>query len=157
VFSGRTSLRLPVRPADPGDAALPEFGAPEQAEDTPVRKLEAAPLGRRTVTRDLLTGRITVDFPRWTSHTELSDIGRTVNAQGLCRYTIIEGDPLSAAIETDYRVALKRSDTTVTHHSTGKMTCDATHFRIEVTLDVSENDKKVFTRRWDRKIRRDFM
>src|SRR5262249_16993276 len=60
VFSGRTSLRLPVRPTNPADARLPPFGEPESAEDTPVKKLEASPLCRRTVTRDLLTGKITV-------------------------------------------------------------------------------------------------
>ncbi len=150
VFSGRTSLRLPVRPENPADAALPAFGAPEQAEDTPVKKHEPSPLGRRTVTRDLLTGKITVDFPRWTGHTELTDIGQTVNAQGLCRHTFVEGDPLSSTIETEYRVNLKRPDTSVTHHSTGKMTCDATHFRVAVTLDIYENDKKVFSRNWIR-------
>jgi hypothetical protein len=157
VFGGRTSLRLPVRRDNPVDAQLGAFGAPEQAEDTPVRKLEPSPLGRRTVSRDLLTGKITVDFPRWTGHTELTDIGQTVNAQGLCRYTIVEGDPLSSTIETEYRVNLKRPDTSVTHHSIGKMTCDATHFRIEVTLDIYENDQKIFTRNWDQKIKRDFM
>ncbi len=157
VFSGRTSLRLPVRPEDPADAALRAFGEPEQAEDTPVKKHEPSPLGRRTVTRDLLTGKITVDFPRWTGHTELTDIGQTVNAQGLCRHTIVEGDPLSSTIETEYRVNLKRPDTSVTHHSTGRMTCDATHFHVAVTLDIYENDKKVFSRNWDQKIKRDFM
>jgi len=157
VFGGRTSLRLPVRRPNPADAQLPEFGAPEEAEDTPVRKLDAAPLCRRTVSRDLLTGKITVYFPRWTSHTELSDIGQTVDAQGLCRYTIVEGDPLSSTIETDYRVSLKRRDTAVTHHSIGRMTCDATHFRVEVTLDIYEKDKKIFTRNWDQRIKRDFM
>jgi hypothetical protein len=108
VFSGRTNLRLPVRPADPADAELPDFGEPVQAEDSPTVKHEMPALCRRTVTRDLLSGRITVDFPRWTTHTELTDIGQTVQGQALARYSIIEGDPLSSRIETDYRVTLKR-------------------------------------------------
>ncbi len=157
VFGGKTSLRLPVRPENPADAALAEFGEPEQAEDTPFTKREVPALTRRTVTRDLLTGKITVDFPRWTGETTLTDINQTFTSQAFCRYSIVEGDPLSSRIETDYRVSLKRPDTTVTHHSVGTMTCDATHFRIEVTLDVFENDKKVFTRSWDQRIKRDFM
>ena len=112
---------------------------------------------RRKVTRDLLSRLMTVDFPRWTGETELTDINRTFVSQANCRYTIIEGDPLSSTIETDYRVTLKRPDTSVTHHSVGRMTCDAAHFRIEVTLDVYENEKKIFTRNWDQKIKRDFM
>jgi hypothetical protein len=157
VFGGRTSLRLPVRPEDLADATLPPFGEPEQAADSPIEKREMPALCRRTVTRDLLTGGITVDFPRWTSHTELTDIGQTVQGQALSRYSIIEGDPLSSKIETDYRVTLQRPDTAVTHHSTGTMTCDAEHFRIQVNLDVFENEKKIFTRSWDQKIKRDFM
>jgi len=157
VFGGKSALRLPVRPEDPADAQLPPFAEPEQAEDTPAVKREVPALTRRTVTRDLLTGKITVDFPRWTGETEMTDIGQTFTSQANCRYTIVEGDPLSAAIETDYRVSLKRRDTTVTHHSTGRMTCDATHFRVETTLEVYENDRKVFSRSWDEKIKRDFM
>ena len=157
VFSGRTSLRLPVRPESPADAALPAFGAPEQAQDTPYEKGEMPALCRRTVTRDLLTGRITVDFPRWTSNTVLTDIGQTVLSQGISRYSIVEGDPLSSRIETEYRVTLKRPDTTVLHHSIGTMTCDAEHFRVEATLDIYENEAKVFSRSWDQKIKRDFM
>jgi putative CocE/NonD family hydrolase len=157
VFGGKTALRLPVRPEDPKDDRLPPFGEPEQAEDTPYVKREVPAKTRRTVTRDLLSGRITVDFPRWTGETEMTDIGQTFTSEARCRYTIVEGDPLSATVETDYRVSLKRPDTKVTHHSVGRMTCDATHFRIAITLDVYENDAKVFTKSWDERIKRDFM
>jgi hypothetical protein len=157
VFGGKTSLRLPVRPEDPADASLPAFAEPEQAEDTPYTKREVPALTRRTVTRDLLTGKITVDFPRWTGETTLTDINQTFTSQAFCRYSIIEGSPLSSRIETDYRVSLKRPDTTVTHHSIGVMSCDAEHFRVEVNLDVFENETRVFTKRWDQRIKRDFM
>jgi hypothetical protein len=157
VYSGRSRLRLPVRPLDPADATLAPFGEPEQAPDTPVVKHEVPALCRRTVSRDLLTGRITVDFPRWTGATEMIDIGQTFTSQGYARYIIEEGDPLSARVETDYRVSLKRPDTTISHHSTGVLTCDATHFRVEAQLDVFENDSKVFSRSWDERIKRDFI
>ena len=157
VFTGRSRLRLPVRPESPDDVKLAPFGEPEQAPDTPYEKRTVEAPCRRTVTRDLLSGGITVDFPRWVSETEMTDIDQTFTSRGFARYTIREGDPLSARIDTDYRVSLKRTDVTATHHSTGTMTCDATHFRIEVNVEVYENETKVFSRRWDERIKRDFM
>ena len=156
-FTGATRLRLPVRPENPDDAELMPFGEPEQAEDTPHERREIAAPCRRTVTRDLETGLITVDFPRWVGELEMPDIGQVFTSSGYARYTIREGDPLSARIDTDYRVTLKRKDTSVTHHSRGTMTCDATHFRVEVKLEVFEGDKSVFRRKWDKRIRRDFL
>ena len=157
VFSGRTRLRLPVRPDRAEDVALPEFGEPEQAPDTPYEKREVGSSLRRTVSRDLLTGTITVDFPRWVGEKEMTDIGQTFTSSAYVRHIIRERDPLSARTETDYRVSLKRKDTTVTHHSKGTLTCDAAHFHVVVEMDVLENDQSVFKRRWDEKIKRDFM
>jgi putative CocE/NonD family hydrolase len=154
VFTGRTKLALPVRPANPLDENLPAFGEPEQAADTPQSRRPVEGGVRRTMTRDLLTGRIVVDFPRWTGEVEMPDINQTFRSKGFARYTIVEGDPLSARIETEYRVSLQRPDTTVTHHSVGVMTCDAEHFRVEMSLDILENDKPVFNRKWDEKIPR---
>jgi hypothetical protein len=157
VFGGRTRLRLPVRPERPEDAALPAFGEPVQAPDTPYEKREVVGPLRRTVTRDLLTGTITVDFPRWVGEKVMTDIDQTFTSSAHARYTIKEGDPLSARTETDYKVTLKRKDTEVTHHSTGTLTCDADYFYVTVDMEVFERDKSVFKRRWDEKIKRDHM
>jgi putative CocE/NonD family hydrolase len=157
VYSGRTVLKLPVRPERAEDAALPAFGDPEQAPDTPHESRTITSPTRRTVTRDLETGLITVDFPRWVGETEMPDIGQTFTSAGYARYQIREGDPLSSRIETDYRVTLTRKDTAVTHHSRGVMTCDATHFRFEVEMEVFEKETSVFRRKWDQRIKRDYL
>ncbi len=52
---------------------------------------------------------------------------------------------------------IRRKDTTTGHHSTGRLTADATHFRVEMHLRVTENDKTVFERRWDERIARDLV
>ncbi|HEY4162772.1 MAG TPA: CocE/NonD family hydrolase, partial [Dongiaceae bacterium] len=157
VFTGRTKLALPVRPVNPSDENLPAFGEPEQAADTPQSRRSVEDASRRTVTRDLLAGRIVVDFPRWNGETELEDIHQKFRSKGFARYTIVEGDPLSSKIETEYRVSLQRPDTTVTHHSVGVMTCDAEYFRMEMSLEILENDRPVFSRKWDKKILRDMI
>ena len=65
--------------------------------------------------------------------------------------------PLSATIITGYEVELKRQDATISHKSTGRMTCDASHFTIEMELAVGENGTTVFERRWHERIRRDMV
>ncbi|MES1152029.1 MAG: hypothetical protein ABUL54_09045, partial [Dongia sp.] len=157
VFSGRSRLRLPVRPERAEDAVLPAFGEPIQAPNTPHEKREVASPLRRTVTRDLLTGTITVDFPRWVGEKVMTDIDQTFISSAYVRHIIREGDPLSARTETDYKVTLKRKDTEVTHHSKGTLTCDADYFHVAMEMEVFEKDRSVFKRRWDEKIKRDFM
>ena len=155
VFSGESVLELPVRPPRPEDAQLRTFDPPEAAHDTPTVSHDAIKSHPRRVTRDLLSGLMVVDFPRWTRHTELADIGIVNKSAGGVRYEITDGDPLSAKTITEYRIELQRPDTTVTHHSRGSLTCDATHFTVEMQVTVYENDAIVFERDWNERIPRD--
>ena len=98
-----------------------------------------------------------VDFPRWTYSHEMPDIGQTVTSDALARYTITDGDPLSACCETEASVVIRRKDTATGHHSTGRLTADASHFRVEMHLRVAENDETVFERHWDERIARDLV
>jgi putative CocE/NonD family hydrolase len=157
VFSGESGLDLPVRPLRAEDADLRAFDEPEQAPDTPIVSHPSEKTHPRRVTRDLLTGLMTVDFPRWTRCTELVDIGQTNRSSGGVRYEIIDGDPLSARTTTHYRVELARKDTTIVHESHGSLTCDATHFIVEMKLNVLEHDKLVFERIWHERIPRDMV
>jgi predicted acyl esterase len=156
VHCGESWLELPVRPPRPEDAQLRAFDPPEAAETTPHRYLPVEEHPRR-ITRDLLSGRMTVDFGRWTETKEMPDIGQTYAARGLVRHEITEGDPLSARTLTDYRVEVTRADTVIEHHSTGVLSCDATQFRVEMELVIREGGAEVFRRRWDERIARDHL
>ncbi len=59
---------------------------------------------KRAIRRDLLSGEMIVDFPRWTYAHEMPDIGQTVTSDALARFIITDGDPLSACCETDANV-----------------------------------------------------
>ena len=155
VMTGESRLELPVRPPDPADAALRAFDPPEMAAPPPSVDLPVETRVRRSVRRDLPTGEMVVDFPRWTSAREMPDIGQTVTADAVARYRIIDGDPLSASCETEANVAIHRKDGVFGHHSTGGLTCDATHFRVEMRLRVTENGATIFERQWDERIPRD--
>ncbi|WP_373356324.1 CocE/NonD family hydrolase [Pseudoroseicyclus sp. CXY001] len=155
IVPGASRLDLPVRPPRAEDEQLRAFDAPEMAAPTPSVKHPAPEGVRRTITRDLLSGETVVDFPRWTYSTEMTDIGQTVTSDAFARYRITEGDPLSAVCETECNVEIKGPDTTCGHHSTGRLTSDATHFRVEMTLRVTENGETLLERQWDERIARD--
>jgi putative CocE/NonD family hydrolase len=157
IAAGKSFLELPVRPKNPRDAKLRKFDPPVQAPETPVIYHPSESTLRRKVTRDLLSGLMTVDFPRWTSKKEMPDIGQTHISEGLARYEIIDGDPLSAKIITDFRVELARKDTTIAHHSRGTMTCDAKNFMIEMDLEIFENGVSQYQRKWRERIKRDMV
>ena len=157
VACGESWLSLPVRPVRAGDANLRVFDLPEAAPQTPHTYHPVETGNARRVTRDLLSGKMVVDFPRWTSKCEMHDIATTQSGACLVRYEITDGDPLSAAMTTDFKVTIIRPDTTVGHHSTGRMWCDATHFVLETDLTISENGIDLFHREWRERIPRDMV
>jgi uncharacterized protein len=157
VLTGETHLTLPVRPPRPEDSALRPFGPPEAAPKTPVIYHGADASHPRRITRDLLSGKTTVDFPRWTYAMTMPDIGQTQTSAGFARYEITGDDPLSATTITEYTVTIDYGSTTIGHRSTGRLTCDATHFIVEVGLEVSERGTILFTRDWHERIPRDHL
>jgi hypothetical protein len=154
---GESWLDLPVRPANPADAALRAFDPPVSAPAGPATHHPVASKLPRRITRDLLSGRMTVDFPRWTYRTELHDISQITSSEGFVSHEITDGDPLSARITTDNRVEIQRPDATIGHHSWGSLTCDATHFIIEMDISLTEDGAQVFTRHWHERIPRDLV
>ncbi len=157
VRLGESWLELPVRPPRPEDAALPAFGPAVSAPQTPSVDHDVPDAPRRRVTRDLLSGKMVVDFPRWTYSKTMPDIDQTQSSVGLVRYEITDGDPTSAAMMTDYKVEVAYPDVTIRHHSTGRLSCTATHFRVQMTLDIHEDDAPIFHRSWDEEIARDMV
>lgn len=157
VFCGETALNLPVRPPNPDDPKLRAFDPPEMAPLPPVTRHPVEQTHPRRVMRDLLSGRMTVDFPRWTYSKHMHDIGQTQRSSAFARYEITDGDPLSATLITEYDVEMVRPDATISHRSTGRLTCNATHFIIEMDLRIGENGETVFERHWHENIARDMV
>ena len=157
IYLMKSYIELPVRSPSPADGKLKPFAEPVSAPNTPVIYHQTPAKHSRRVTRELLTGKITIDFPRWTGSRTMPDIGQTHITSGLARYTITEGDPLSARADSEFRIEIKRKDATIVHHSTGSLTCDAKHFIVDMTLNIQQDGKSVFERRWHERIRRDLV
>ena len=154
---GQSHLTLPIRPPRREDADLRPFDSPEQAEDSPTLTRSIPATYPRQVIRDLITGKMTVDFPRWTYEIDYLDTATTFTSEGYARFHITGDDPLSAETICEYKVALKRPDMTAGHMSRTRMTCDATHFHLETELHVTEDGVEIFKRDWHRRIPRDFI
>jgi hypothetical protein len=150
-------IDIPVRPQRPEDEHLRPFDPAECGPSTPHTSVPVPTRCIRRVTHDLLTGEMVVDFPRWTYQTEMADIATTTRGHGLARYRITDGDPLSARCETEYRVEIERPDGTFGHESHGSLSCDATHFIVEMHLAVTENGTTIFQRDWHERIVRDHL
>ncbi|MGV8985407.1 MAG: CocE/NonD family hydrolase [Cypionkella sp.] len=149
------ALTLPQRPPRPEDATLRPFDPPESAPQTPVVWHPTPPKSPRKVTRDLLSDRMTVDFPRWTFDCEMTDINQRVTSEGFARYEITGDDPLSATTACGYKVSLHRPDMVAGHASGTTMTCDATHFHLKTWLEVFENGQLLTRRDWQESFPRD--
>ncbi|MCB2135505.1 MAG: CocE/NonD family hydrolase [Rhodobacteraceae bacterium] len=154
---GKCWLDLPVRPENPADADLRAFDPPVSAPPAPAIKHPVPEGHPRRVTRDLLSGRMAVDFPRWTYETEMTDIAQTHRCEGFVRHEVIDGDPLSASMSTEYKIEIRRPDAVITHHSWGSMACDATNFIIKMNIVLTEDGKEVFARHWHERIPRDMV
>ena len=157
LHTAQSWLDLPVRPFDRADATLRPFGPPQSAPRSPETEVATPSAFPRAVRHDLLSGVMTVDFPRWTYETHMPDIATTSRSAGYARHIITDGDPLSARSEVGYSVDLERSGVKASHISTGVLTCDATHFRLQTNLTVLENDAPIFQRSWDERIARDMV
>ena len=154
ILSSQSFLELPVRPPQADDEKMRAFDPPEQAPQTPTTYENVSPARPRAVHRELLSGKITVDFPRWTYASTMQDISTKCASQAFARYEIIDGDPLTATAITGYDVTITRTDAVIGHHSTCRMTCTATHFCVETELRATENGNEVFRKSWSEKFER---
>jgi predicted acyl esterase len=146
-------LELPLRTRT--DEVAQPFGPPE----FPAR-LEAEAVtvgtGSRRIERDLARGAATLVFD-W----DMGGRRRLVESRIECedtstaRYTIVEGDPLSAHVEVVNTSAVGRGGWQTVARVRGEMTCDAVAFHLVHELTVREGADEVFARTYRARIPRD--
>ena len=153
VHPAECRLDLPERAGSPevdsGIAFLPSEAAP----NVPFTRLRA---GRRerTVEEDATTGKTTVTIHRDSGAFRLEEHGLTVDAGAVERISQIEGDPLSTTVDIEWRYAMSRGDWAIRTISRTIATCSREAFRLHITLDAYEGDRRVFTKNWSRDLPR---
>ena len=142
VQAGR--LELPVRPHDRQEGELTPFGDPEGAPPPKTELVPAQPVGR-SLERDVATGRHELtwgqDF-RLGSHRRL-DSGLAWTTGGVDVFTIVEGDPLSAATKSMWSASLERDDWKVRIETSSTLSADAESFHVTNAIDAYEGNTRV--------------
>ncbi len=153
VFTGASTLSLPVRPPRAEDAALRRFESPAAAPGISHRKLRALPL-RRTVEIDLATNEMVYTLKSdggefaGASLARLDAIDLDLGYTLLKRYRIIETDPASAQTEISQRALLRRPGWEVRVHCATRLTATREHFQFSGDLEAFEGDNEIVHRRW---------
>lgn len=138
------SLTLPVRPPRPEDERLAPFGPPETAPPLQVEITRPASR-RRENRRDQISGEVVWEDQQDGGGFRLAD-GLTYESLQTDRYTIVEGQPLSARAESEHRITIARGAWQVRVQTASAMTCDAAHFYLSNTVEAYEGDERVFER-----------
>jgi len=137
------------------DEELAAFQDPEHSLPLEIEETEAGPQGR-AIRRELATGLVEQIFD-WdlggasrlvAIELDTSDSSHTV-------YSIVEGDPLSAAVHFRAISGMGRGDWSMRSQVTSSMTSDRESFHVETRLEVHEGDERVFSREWKFAIPRD--
>jgi len=156
VFTGAASyLSLPVRPPRSEDAALPAFEPAESAPPAEVDVLRPATEKAR-VSREVETGRITLRREQAEGYRVVAS-GRLYDSVSADTYSIVEGEPLSAAIACDRAITVARGDWSARVETYSTMSADATHFRLTNAIDAFEGSVRVRAKSWTRTIPRDLV
>jgi len=145
--AGNGRLTLPVRAPRKEDATLPAFGKAE----TP------APLAR-TVHRpgwlkewldhDLVSGTHVFTTEEDEGVVTIDHIDMTEEHHKLERFTIRDGDPLSATAEISHSHSFARGGWKTRMDTWTRMTSTAGDFLLEGRLDAYEGNKRILSRNW---------
>ncbi|MBN1147271.1 MAG: CocE/NonD family hydrolase [Anaerolineales bacterium] len=157
VYTGQDSrLLLPARPPRSQDADLAPFEEPETAPPMAVEPLRCAPREWK-VHRDVVAGVYQI-IDRFDMGLRRFVHNDTV--YGGCYqdiYTITEGEPLSARVDSERTVILQRGEWRVRVETRSSMTSTATHFFVTNHVDAFEADTRVFSRSTDHVFPRDLV
>ncbi len=156
LFTGASTLSLPVRQAQSSDAQARPLPPPRHARVHPTStRVEPEPefTGFRV---DIATGLQSFIFQSDTGTNVFDRHGWATSAKVDYQYHIHPDDPTTACVDLRATETYGREgqvDARIVAHQ--KMTCDETHFFIAAELEVFDGDEQVYSRQWNKQIARD--
>jgi uncharacterized protein len=146
---GPSRLELPVRPPrdDDGHVTFAQAPAPNERHGE----------SRRAVTHEPRSGRCTVVVDRVRGRRRARDDGLEVEGSQRDVFTVVDGDPLSAAVECRRTMALVRGVWSARVETQSTMTADATDFLLTSRLEAFEDGRRIFARDRSFAVPRDFV
>jgi len=155
LSTGASTLELPVRETQPGDASLPPFKQTESATPQLAETVDTGGYTRR-IERDETTGTTTVTVVDDTGLTNLPKIGWQHGTVNRHYFSINDDDPNSARIHTHWTTRCNRPELSLNFrtetHTT--LTSTPTEFKVEAKLEAYESDELVYSNSWSKTIDR---
>jgi uncharacterized protein len=138
-----STLELPVRPPRGEDESLPPFGEPEISEPLVAQWLrERVPYVR--VQNDHVSGVIDYRMSRALSGAKRFADGLVYDDRDPIRFSIVDGDPLSATVICDRTIKIGRGEWQTRIEVKSEMTADEDDFVVSEMLDVYEGAVRCF-------------
>jgi putative CocE/NonD family hydrolase len=137
VWTGASRLELPLR--SPGEAEVepPSFGEPTGNETASLCDC------KRALTVD--GGRSELVVNRKRGHRRVREDGLEVGGSQFDTFTIVEGDPLSAAVNCRRTMSIARGPWSARVETKSTMTADREHFYLVNLVEAFENGERIFS------------
>ncbi len=156
LFTGAGTLDLPVRAPRDEDATLRPFDPPECAAAS--SRTEKRPYARsRRHSRDMITEEHVVEASKARGLVRLDAIDWEYSGCGRERYSIRQGDPLSAKAHSLYTITHGRGPWQVAIETDTTVTATRDDFLVTAKLEAFESGTRIFSRTWDTTIKRDLV
>ncbi|PZU81895.1 MAG: peptidase S15 [Shinella sp.] len=146
-------LELPVRVQEAGGEIEHPFAAPEAA-DPPAHEVVSPVVGSRHIHQNIETGETVYEVLSNGGKIKFESIDLTYGSTNSQRYSITEGDPLSARNEYLASFSFQRDGWDVRTESELICTCDASHFILKGRIAAFERNEQVYERLWNVKVPR---
>jgi len=158
LFTGASTLSLPVRQTQSSDSAALPLPPPRQSPVHLVSTLIEPEPGFTGFKVDIATGIESFIIQTDTGTKVYDRHGWTTSAKMDYQYRIHPDDPTSACSDLRATETYGRKDQLdariVVHQN---MTCDETHFLIDAELEVFDGEVQVYSRQWNERIARDML
>ena len=162
LFTGVSTLDLPVRPPRAADADLAAFLAPEAAAKPTLTALEHAPFTRsvsRDLTTDVTTYRVAADGGEFggAAVARIEEIDLTVGYTVEKCFTIHEYDPRQAVARIAQTAELTRGDWSARVEITTELRADHDTFHLGARVRALDGGAEFLTRAWSEAIPRQLL
>jgi hypothetical protein len=145
---------LPTRPERSADAELPAFG-PVFVPDVAIEPVSGTP-GSRRVEWDVATRRQVIHHNVGNGVALLKDIDTRLIGNTVISCAIAD-DATDAELNYEYTMGWERDRWKPRTVATSRTTTTATEFRIRGELKAYDGTTEVFSKTWDKKVRRDLV
>lgn len=153
---GSSWLELPVRGPDDAEESV-SFAAAEGAAP-PEHELLEPPLSRRVVHKNVDDGRITMTWDQnMRGSRRYAEDGLEFREGGRETYVIVEGEPLSAEVTSEWHTLVGRGEWQTRVEAVSRVAGDEDSFYVSSHVQAFEGEALVFSRSWDDRIPRDLV